>query len=307
MRILLIEDNAELAINVGDYLALRGHQMDYAGDGLTGLHLCVTQHYDAVVLDVGLPGLDGVTLCRKLRGEAALTLPVLMLMLTARDTLDDKVTGLDAGADDYLVKPFALRELEARLNALARRSDSGGHRRRLQVGDLSLDLDTQTARRGTRELKLTPTGFKLLEERRHHAQVARQRGLGPHQQVDTEVRLAERRVALQRRYAHLRQPLLILRHVALHQRHAQWRAGRLRPRLRADAVAAGDQPVISQDHRVVRAEITRQAGALGFIDRNALVIVVGDAIVELHAALREGQGSPPRGRTPPRRGGCACE
>ena len=97
MRILLIEDNAELATNVGDYLALRGHQMDYAGDGLTGLHLCVTQHYDAVVLDVGLPGLDGVTLCRKLRGEAALTLPVLML--TARDTLDDKVTGLDAGAD----------------------------------------------------------------------------------------------------------------------------------------------------------------------------------------------------------------
>lgn len=161
MRILLIEDNPELAANVGDYLALRGHQMDYAGDGLTGLHLCVTQHYDAVVLDVGLPGLDGVTLCRKLRGEAGLTLPVLML--TARDTLDDKVTGLDAGADDYLVKPFALRELEARLNALARRGDSGGHRRRLQVGELSLDLDTQTARRGARELKLTPTGFKLLE------------------------------------------------------------------------------------------------------------------------------------------------
>ena len=161
MRILLIEDNADLATNIGDYLASRGHRMDYAGDGLTGLHLCVTEPYDAVVLDVGLPGMDGLALCRKLRQEADSGVPVLML--TARDTLDDKIAGLEAGADDYLVKPFALRELEARLHALTRRQASQGHRRRLQVGDLGLDLDTQSARRGTRVLHLTPTGMRLLE------------------------------------------------------------------------------------------------------------------------------------------------
>ncbi|MCP5151190.1 MAG: response regulator transcription factor [Ectothiorhodospiraceae bacterium] len=161
MRVLVVEDNADLASNVGDYLTLRGHRVDYAANGRTGLQLAASNAYDAVVLDVMLPGLDGVTVCRRLRSESQSNCAVLML--TARDTLDDRVEGLDAGADDYLVKPFALRELEARLRAVVRRGPRIGAGRTLRVADLVLDLDTLLVERGGRRIDLTPTELTLLE------------------------------------------------------------------------------------------------------------------------------------------------
>jgi len=109
MNILLIEDNQDLACNVMEYLEAEGHIMDAAADGITGMHLAVVNDYDAIVLDLTLPGMDGLDLCCKLRTEAGKTTPVLML--TARDTLENKLAGFDSGADDYLVKPFALKEL----------------------------------------------------------------------------------------------------------------------------------------------------------------------------------------------------
>lgn len=120
MHVLVIEDNPDLAANVCDFLEAKGHSADAAGDGITGLHLAVTQDYDAIVLDVLLPGMDGFTLCKRLREEARRDTPVLML--TALDSLDDRVTGLAFGANDYVVKPFALRELETRLKTLSRRA-----------------------------------------------------------------------------------------------------------------------------------------------------------------------------------------
>ncbi|MBI2383798.1 MAG: response regulator transcription factor [Gammaproteobacteria bacterium] len=160
MHVLLIEDDQDLAANIGEFLESRGHVVDYAADGLTGLHLCTTQAYDVLILDVSLPGLDGIALCRRLREDARSSVPVLML--TARDTERDKLRGFDAGADDYLTKPFSLAELNARVAALARRA--AGAPELLQVADLSLDLRTLVVRRGGRRLELTPTGLRLLEK-----------------------------------------------------------------------------------------------------------------------------------------------
>lgn len=160
MRLLLIEDNQDLAANIGEFLASRDHVVDYAADGLSGLHLAAVNAYDVVVLDLGLPGLDGISLCRRLREDARGGVPVLML--TSRDTERDKLSGFEAGADDYLTKPFSLPELHARLLALQRRA-AGGHGNLLQVADLALDLNTQICRRGGRRLELTPTGLKLLK------------------------------------------------------------------------------------------------------------------------------------------------
>lgn len=160
MRILIIEDHRDIADNIADYLEPKGHALDFAGDGVTGLHLAVTNEYDVIVLDLTLPGLDGLEVCRKLRDEAKKSTPVLML--TARDQLEQKIEGFQAGADDYLVKPFAMKELEVRLDALSRR---GGHRfasRIMQVGDLQFDPDTQTVRRGGRRLELNPSLRTLL-------------------------------------------------------------------------------------------------------------------------------------------------
>ena len=117
MRLLVIEDNRDIAANLGDFLEDRGHTVDYAADGVTGLHLAVVNEFDAIVLDLNLPGIDGIEVCRKLRMEGRKQTPVLML--TARDSLESKLAGFDSGADDYLVKPFALQEVEARLQVLA--------------------------------------------------------------------------------------------------------------------------------------------------------------------------------------------
>lgn len=159
MHLLLVEDSADLAANVGEYLEAQGHAVDYAADGLTGLHLAAVNRYDVVILDLNLPALDGLSLCRRLRGDGDSNVP--LLMLTARDTEQNKIDGLDAGADDYMTKPFSLAELHARLRALARRRSES--RDTLRVGDLRFDLRTLSARRGERRLELTRAGLKLLE------------------------------------------------------------------------------------------------------------------------------------------------
>ena len=167
MRLLVIEDNHDLAANLREYLEERGHLVDAAEDGLTGLHLAVRNSYDAIVLDLILPGISGITVCRKLREEAGKDTPVLML--TARDSVEDRVTGLEAGADDYVIKPFALREVDARLHALVRRSSGKGQLRRLEVADLFFDTGTLKVRRGARNIELPPIPMRILEMLMKHS------------------------------------------------------------------------------------------------------------------------------------------
>jgi DNA-binding response OmpR family regulator len=135
--------------------------VDHAADGVTGLHLAVTQPYDAMLLDLALPGMSGFEVCRKLRLEAQRDLPVLML--TALDTLEDKLAGFEQGADDYLVKPFALREVEARLRALTKRYQGRVTDRVLTVGDLSFDPSTLEITRAGTLVRLPPKCTRLLE------------------------------------------------------------------------------------------------------------------------------------------------
>lgn len=159
MRILVIEDNRDILANVLDYLELKGFVVDCAQDGLSGLHLAATEHYDLIVLDIMLPGIDGYQVCKRLRDDAGRDTPIIML--TARDALNDRLQGLGAGADDYLIKPFALSELVARIEAILRRSQ-GSRKHQLQVGDLQYDLDTLQAIRAGQPLRLNPIGHKLL-------------------------------------------------------------------------------------------------------------------------------------------------
>ncbi len=158
--ILLIEDHTDIAEMVTAYLENRGFNVDYAADGLTGLHLAVSNVYDAIVLDLMLPGMDGLSVCEKIRQDARNDTPIIML--TARDTLNDKITGLETGADDYLVKPFAIKELEARVQSLIRRSRGEVTRDVLKVGDLTVDTSTLKVERAGSELNVTPIGLKIL-------------------------------------------------------------------------------------------------------------------------------------------------
>jgi len=159
MHVLIIEDNPDIAANLGDYLEDHGHTVDFAGDGVTGLHLAVVNNFDAIVLDLALPGMDGLEVCRKLRQEAGKDTPVLML--TARDRLEDKLAGFETGADDYLVKPFELQEVEARLKVLSSRGRRL-NQRELRVGDLVFNVDTLDVNRTGTEIYLNPIGLKLL-------------------------------------------------------------------------------------------------------------------------------------------------
>ncbi|GAB3382590.1 response regulator transcription factor [Azotobacter armeniacus] len=159
MRILVIEDNRDILANVLDYLELKGYTVDCAQDGLSGLHLAATEQYDLIVLDIMLPGIDGYQVCKRLRSDAGSETPIIML--TARDSLDDRLQGLNSGADDYLLKPFALSELVARIEAVLRRTQ-GSRKRQLQVGDLLYDLDTLSVSRAGKPLRLNPIGYKLL-------------------------------------------------------------------------------------------------------------------------------------------------
>lgn len=159
-NILVVEDNHDIAEMVCEFIEAQGHTVDYAADGLGGLHLAITEEFDAIVLDLMLPGMDGLTLCERLRNDAGKNTPILML--TARDALSDKIAGLDAGADDYLVKPFDLAELDARLRALIRRSVGLRSNTKLQVGDLSVDTGTMQIERAGERITVTPIGLKLL-------------------------------------------------------------------------------------------------------------------------------------------------
>ena len=158
-RVLIVEDNPALTANLFEYLEPKGFVVDHAPDGLTGLHLAVTNVYDVIVLDLTLPRIDGLDVCKRLRDQTGRAVPVLML--TARDQLQDKLDGFSAGADDYLVKPFDLPEVLARLQALMLgRHD---HALRLQVADLEFDLGRRRVQRGGQTIKLTQTGERLLE------------------------------------------------------------------------------------------------------------------------------------------------
>jgi len=159
LRILLIEDQRDIAANIWDYLEHHGFVMDHAADGAKGLRMAMDGIYDVIVLDLGLPKMDGLDLCKTLR-EAHRDTPVLML--TARDTLDDKLAGFAQGADDYVVKPFAMKELEARIRALHRR----GRLQKgevLRVADLVIDPVNLTVARAGQSLTVTRAGFHLLE------------------------------------------------------------------------------------------------------------------------------------------------
>ena len=159
MYILIVEDNDDLAANIGEYCEERGDIVDFAADGLTGLHLAAVNRYDVLVLDLSLPGLDGLSLCERLRLYAGNNVPILML--TARDTLNDRLTGFEIGADDYVTKPFSLPELHMRLKALVRRA--AGASEQLTVADLVFDTRSLIVRRAGRRLELTPTGMRMLE------------------------------------------------------------------------------------------------------------------------------------------------
>ncbi len=159
MRILLVEDDERIASFVSKGLRENAYAVDIAPDGEEGLYLASINRYDAIILDVMLPVKDGFTVCRELRKDNIKT-PVLML--TARDAIDDKIFGLDSGADDYLTKPFEFRELLARLRALLRR---GAEVRppKIIIGDLEIDTVAQKVRRGGREIFLTTKEYALLE------------------------------------------------------------------------------------------------------------------------------------------------
>ena len=159
MRILLVEDEQKMLDFLKQGLEEQGYAVDAADNGDDGLHWALNFAYDVMLLDVMLPGMNGIEICRELRNQRVIT-PVIML--TARDTIDDRVAGLDCGADDYLVKPFAFRELLARIRALSRR-DSYQKSVTLTVGDLLLDTVTHTAKRGDTTIELTTKEYTLLE------------------------------------------------------------------------------------------------------------------------------------------------
>ncbi|MBD8472899.1 response regulator transcription factor [Pseudomonas sp. CFBP 8770] len=160
MRILVIEDHADILANISEYFTLKGCEVTGALDGVTGLHLAMTGKFDAIILDVMLPGMDGNRVCQKLRSVSRQNTPILML--TARDELEDRLTGFSVGADDYIIKPFALSELFARVETVSRRS-AGVRKNVLQVHDLTFDLDSLEVKRAGKLLKLNPTTLVLLE------------------------------------------------------------------------------------------------------------------------------------------------
>ncbi|MGV7095151.1 response regulator transcription factor [Desulfovibrio sp. QI0434] len=167
VALLLVEDNEDILANLYAFLEPLGYELDCARNGRTGLVMAIDQHFDCIVLDIMLPGIDGISLCRELRDKHHKLTPIIML--TARDTVADRVQGLEAGADDYLVKPFALKELEARIRALLRRGrmSSGNSADGGAVwtyADLTFNSGEHWAERQGRRLRLSPTGFRILDE-----------------------------------------------------------------------------------------------------------------------------------------------
>lgn len=160
MRILIVEDNPDIVANMRAFLEPLGYAFSFARNGPKGLSMACEGSFDALVLDLGLPGMDGLEVCRRLRQDHHLATPILML--TARDTLQDKVLGFQEGADDYLVKPFSMVELDLRLKALVRRVSGSAGPTVIRFADATLNLSTFQASRGGVNLRLTPTGHKLF-------------------------------------------------------------------------------------------------------------------------------------------------
>ncbi len=158
LKALLVEDDLDLATALIDYMSLEDIDCDYAADGQIGYNLIMSNRYDVIILDLNLPKIEGLAVCERIRNNGVET-PVLML--TARDTLDDKLTGFSKGADDYLVKPFAMEELLARIKVLSKRRS--GQVSKLSVADLELDLSQRQAYRAGTLLKLSPIALKILE------------------------------------------------------------------------------------------------------------------------------------------------
>jgi DNA-binding response OmpR family regulator len=161
MKILLVEDSKNLALNISDYLESKGYVIDYAADGITALNLMLAQTFDVILLDIMMPGMNGFSVCQKLRDKNGIATPVIML--TAKDTEEDILKGFSVGADDYLVKPFSLPELEARIIALNRRTKqtlTGAIN--LVVADLVYNPDTMSFTRGDIKLCLKPVPRKIL-------------------------------------------------------------------------------------------------------------------------------------------------
>ncbi len=172
MNILLVEDDIDLAATVVDFFELESTICDHAANGASGLSLIQHNAYDAIILDINMPKMNGLSVCAAMRKEGIDT-PVLML--TARDTLEDKLDGFASGTDDYLVKPFELKELLARINALAKRRS--GQVEKFHIADLAIDTRLKQAVRNGETLKLSPTGYKILEAlaRRSPAPVSREK------------------------------------------------------------------------------------------------------------------------------------
>lgn len=160
LAVLLVDDNTDILCNVRDYLEMNGMAVETAINGKEALERMSLRSYAVCVLDIGLPDVDGLTVCKTLRANGDKT-PILML--TARDSIDDRVTGLEVGADDYLIKPFSLRELNARVQALVRRA-YGDSEMKLRVGNLTFDLSTTQVNRAGKPIKLNPTCLTILKE-----------------------------------------------------------------------------------------------------------------------------------------------
>jgi len=167
MKILVIEDDADIASNIGQYFEDKSHQLDFAYNGTHGLAMALAERFDLIILDLMLPGKDGITLCREFRQQTLHDTPILML--TARDTLDDKISGFEAGSDDYLVKPFSLRELEARVLALARRNQGSKNSTVIKIDNLELNQHTMQVSRASQPIKLKPKAFRILTYLMQHA------------------------------------------------------------------------------------------------------------------------------------------
>jgi len=158
INVLLVEDNLDLSTSISDYLELENIQCDFAYNGLSGLQLVKQQSYDVILLDINLPRMDGLEVCQQLR-LAGIDIPILML--TARDTLEDKLAGFRVGTDDYLVKPFAMEELVVRIRVLANRKS--GQIQKLQVADLIMDFQRHEVKRAQQSISITPIGWILLD------------------------------------------------------------------------------------------------------------------------------------------------
>lgn len=158
--VLIVEDHQDLAANIGDFLEAGGMTIDFAADGLTALQLCSQHNFDAIVLDIMMPGIDGYEVCRQIRDELQQDMPIIML--TARDTLDDKLTGFEHGADDYLIKPFEMKELEARLISHIRRHRGDMDTKSLQIADMVFDPKTMRVTRSGETIKLSPIMLQIL-------------------------------------------------------------------------------------------------------------------------------------------------